>query len=292
LAAEVRCPRCGAANRPETAFCVNCGSPLAAGGAGTGVMPSYPAPAYAQGFASPYDQERQKQIDRTKTGVFLLLLGALIGAIPFIGGLGTLLILIGAIFVILGRKAFGTAHSRNVLISIVLFFLGIIIAVAGAVFAFASLVTSFSQTPSPAAFQAAMSNLLIVIAIGTIVGGLASVFFTFALQNQTGKILLLAAYVASVVISIAIFAVLTGAISEFVAVACPTGTTCDQTAMLNAQLAFQGRVTTLGYLQAIPSLLYAGANYLVWNRIKKGEIPGPTTMPGMAAQPVSPIQPR
>ncbi|TLZ46758.1 MAG: zinc ribbon domain-containing protein [Methanobacteriota archaeon] len=74
LAAEVRCPRCGAANRPETAFCVNCGSPLAAGGTGTGAMPSYPAPAYGQGFSSPYDQERQKQIDRTKTGVFLLLI--------------------------------------------------------------------------------------------------------------------------------------------------------------------------------------------------------------------------
>jgi hypothetical protein len=254
-------------------------------------MPSYPAPAYAQGFASPYDQERQKQIGRTKTGVFLLLLGALIGAIPFIGGLGALLIFIGAIFVILGRKAFGTTHARNVVLSIVLFLLGIAIAVVGTFIAFASAFASFGQAPSPAVIQAAMSNFLIVIAIASIVGGLASVFFTFALQNQTGKTLLLLGYVASVVISIAIVAVISGAISEFIAAACPNGT-CDQLAVINAQTSFQGRVTTLGYLQAIPSLLYAGAYYLVWNRVKKGEIPGPTTMPGMAVQPAPPIQPR
>jgi hypothetical protein len=255
-------------------------------------MPSYPAPAYAQGFASPYDQERKKQIDRTKTGVFLLLLGALVGAIPYVVGLGWLLIFIGAIFVILGRKAFGVAHSRNVILSILLFFFGIIIAVVGTIVALASAFAAFGQAPiSPAVIQAAMNNFLLVFAIGAIVLGLASVFFTFALQNQTGKILLLAGYAASVVISIAIFAVLAGAISEIVATACPGGT-CDQLAVIKAQASLQDRVTTLGYLNAVPSLLYAGAYYLVWNRVKKGEIPGPTTMPGMVVQPAPPIQPR
>jgi hypothetical protein len=237
----------------------------------------------------PYDMERQRQIDRTRTGVLLLFIGALIGAIPYVGGIGALFTFIGAIFVILGRKAFGATHARNVILSIVLFILGISIAFVGALVVFLSIFAAFGQDPSPAAVQAAFSNFLIVIALATIVGGLASVFFTFAIQNQTGRLLLIAGYIAGVVISIAIVAVISASISEFVATACPGGV-CDPLSVADQQIAFQNRVSTLGFLNAIPSLLYAGAYYLVWDRVKKGEIPGPS-MPGMAP-PTMPMPPR
>lgn len=290
MAAEIRCPRCGAANRPDTAFCVNCGSPLAAGATGTAPMPP-PYPSGAPGYPSFVDQGRQKQIDRTKTGVLLLLVGSLLTWIPFIGLLGSLLILIGAILVILGRKAFGPAHARNVTLSIVLFFLGIIIGAVGAVVVFASTFAAFGQTPTPATIQGAFNNFLIVLVIAGIVGGLAQVFFTFALQNQTGRMLLLAAYVAGVVVAIAVWVVMSGAIAELIATACPGGT-CSDAAAAAAASTFQGRVASLGLLNAIPSLLYAGAYYLVWNRIKSGEIPGPAGPPGMAPPPMAPIQPQ
>src|SRR5213592_907352 len=114
MAGSVTCPRCGAANSPGTMFCVNCGSALSAGAGGPpAAAPMYPGAM--PGLPSAWDAERRKQIDRTKTGVLLLLIGTLIGWLPIIGVLGGLLVLIGAILVILGRKAFGAAHSRNVL---------------------------------------------------------------------------------------------------------------------------------------------------------------------------------
>src|SRR3989442_2080632 len=135
LAASNVCPKCGFMNQAGWTFCANCGSPAAMAGGmppagGTlAPPPAYPAyPGYGYG-ASPWEAERQKQINRTKTGLLLLLIGGLISWIPFIGLLGSLLLLIGAILVIIGRKAFGSTHARNVVLAIVLFFVGIIICV-------------------------------------------------------------------------------------------------------------------------------------------------------------------
>ncbi|MGI0149415.1 MAG: zinc-ribbon domain-containing protein, partial [Thermoplasmata archaeon] len=287
----LKCPRCGASNQPGTSFCSNCGSALSAGTIGppTGPM-AYPQapPPYAAPYGASLDAERRKQIDRTKMGVLLLLVGALLSWIPFIGLLGSVLILIGVILVILGRKAFGATHARNIVISIVLFILGIIIAVtAGLILAF-SIATSFIGTvpPSQAAVQAAFNNFLIILVVGSVVGGLASVFFTYGLQNQMGKMLLLAAYGAGVVIQAAIFIVVSGAIAAIVTAMFPGGT-YDPTAATAALLEFQGRVSALSLLLAIPNLLYAGAYYLVWTRINKGEIPAPTMPPGMPGMPPS-----
>src|SRR5207244_12017557 len=99
-------------------FCTNCGSPLSAGTpAPSGAPPMYPAPgAYGgamPGLPSAWDAERRKQIDRTKTGLLLLLIGGLISWIPIVGILGGLLSLIGAILGILGRKAFRFIHARD-----------------------------------------------------------------------------------------------------------------------------------------------------------------------------------
>src|SRR5207245_8237976 len=113
-------------------FCTNCGSPLSAGAPpSSGAPPMYPAPgAYGgamPGLPSAWDADRRKQIDRTKTGLLLLLIGGLISWIPILGILGGLLLLIGAILVILGRQAFGSTHRRNVVIAIRLLLVGIII---------------------------------------------------------------------------------------------------------------------------------------------------------------------
>src|SRR5438128_11997416 len=135
-------------------FCVNCGSALSAGagGASAAAAPMYP-PAMP-GLPSAWDADRRKQIDRTKTGLLLLLIGGLISWIPIDGILGGLLLLIGAILVILGRKAFYSPHARNVVIAILLFFIGIIIAfttnvpIAAAVF---SAIASQNLPPQGAA---------------------------------------------------------------------------------------------------------------------------------------------
>jgi len=248
-------------------------------------------PGAVPGMAAPWDMDRQKRIDRTRTGILLLLIGSLIGWIPIIQILGSLLLVIGAILVILGRKAFGPTHSRFVIISIVVAILGFVTAFfAGLVIGFSFAASSFGGTPTQAGLQAALTNSLIVAFVGTVIAGIASVLFTFALQNQMGKILLVVGYVASIGVQAVIILVLLPLIPSTVAAMFPNGT-FDQNAAIAAAGGFSSKAALYGYLSAIPALIFAAADYIAWTRIKKGEIPAPPTAPGMGPM-ATPIQPR
>ncbi len=219
------------------------------------------------GLPSAWDVGRRKQIDRTKTGLLLLLIGGLISWIPIIGLLGGVLLLVGAILVILGRKAFGSTHARNVVLAIVLFFVGIIIGViAGVLFGVAVL----------SALASAFGTLLVGAIIAAAVSGIASVLFTYALQKQTGRMLLWAGYAANLAISIAIYVIIAPLISDAVNQAVSGGTYNPAPVV-----ALQGQLSALGYLSVIPALLFAAATYLAWARVSHGEIPAPTVPPGM-----------
>jgi len=256
--------------------------------------PPYPGyPPYAYGPPA-WEAERRKQIDRTKAGILLLLIGALLSWIPYIGGIGGLFTLIGAILVIVGRKAFGTAHRRNVVVSIILFFVGIAVAVLGAVVvvlvAVGDVTSGMTEAQLAALLVNAFTNLLIVVAAGTFIAGLASVFFTFALQKTEGRVVLWAAYGATVGVQIAILVAtlpLVPALAAQVAHQIATTGTVDS-AEISAAL--EGASAWLSLLNAIPAVLYAAANYLAWMRINKGEIPAPPTAP-TAAPPAPPTAP-
>ncbi len=284
LAASVNCPKCGAANLPGVSFCANCGSPLAMGAGGPATPPpmAYGAPGYPgyPGYpgASPFDVERKKQVDRTKTGVLLLLVGTLIGWIPLVGVIGLILIFIGVIFVIIGRKAFGATHSRNVILSIVLFFIGIGISAAGGIVLAGIFFAGFAGAPTQAAVQSALTTYLIIGIVGSIISGLASILFIFALQNQTGRLLLFAAYGASIAIQIATFVLLSGTFAQILSSAFPGGT-YNATAAAAALANFTSQASSLALLSVIPALLFAAADYIVWSRINRGEIPA-SAMPG------------
>jgi len=297
MAAGVTCPRCGTTNRPGFTFCANCGSPLAAGaGPSTPTAPAYPTapmPAYGAppgylGPPSPYEGERRKQIDRTKTGLLLLLVGGLLSWIPIIQYIGALLALIGAILVILGRKAFGAMHSRNVVLAIVLIFVAIVVgAVFGGIF-FVTIVSAAALPPqqAAAAIASAFNTFLLGLIVVAAISGLSSVLFTYALQQQTGRILLWAGYGANLVLTIAIYVIISPLIASAVASSI-SGSTYDPAPVL----ALQNQLTGLGLLNAIPALLFAAATYLAWTRVNRGEIPPPTTPPGMPVGPAAPWPP-
>jgi len=271
-------------------FCVNCGSALSAGaGPGAPAAPMYPGAM--PGLPSAWESDRQKQIGRTKTGLLLLLIGFLMGWLPRIGIIGGLLILVGAILVILGRKAFGSTHARNVMISLLLVIIGIIgsivLVAAFALTLFSAIGPNSNPQQLGAAFSSAFNNLLIGAIILSAISGLGSVLFTYALQNQTGKMLLWAGYVANIIIAIAIFAIISPLITNAVSQA-TSGSTVDTLPLL----ALQDQLNNYTLLNAIPSLLFAGACYLAWSRVNRGEIPAPTVPPGMPATPPAPLPPR
>jgi hypothetical protein len=200
------CPKCGRSNLSGSAFCANCGNPLTASASPPQpppvTVPSYtapqaPPPSPHYGYAaSYYEQNRAKEIDRTKTGLLLIVIGYFTGWIPFIGILGGLLELIGAIMVILGRHVFGPSHARNVMWSIIIFVVGIVaVAVAAVAIVFATIASSIrfnsTSTNFPQNFGPSFAtSFAILIILGSAVFGLAEVLFTYALQNKNGRMLL------------------------------------------------------------------------------------------------------
>ena len=258
-----------------------------------GAYPAYPGYSpYAYG-PSPAEAERRKQVKYTRTGLLLLLIGTLLSWIPIILYIGYILLLIGAILVILGRKAFGAIHSRYVVIALVLFFVGILGGIAlGIVFALALFSAAGSQDPATIAnaFVSAFKNVLIGAIVLGAISGVASVVFTYALQQQLGKGLLWAGYGAQVAITIATYAILAPLFSNAAAQAAAGGT--HDPAPL---VALQNQANTLGLLRVIPALLFAAATYLAWSRVNRGEIPPPSVPPGMtpmAPPPSGPSPPK
>ena len=123
-------PQGGGANRIGAAFCSNYGSPLQGSpptlaksrGTPSGAPYTPRAHTYDTPTAFSYDDDvnyhKRREIDRTKTGLLLLIVGLLVGPVPFIGIIGGILEIIGAILVILGRNAFGKPHSNYAIWSV------------------------------------------------------------------------------------------------------------------------------------------------------------------------------
>ena len=61
---------------------------------------------------------RKTNIDRTKTGLLLVIAGILLGPIPYVTYIGLILAIIGVIIVIIGRDPFGSSHSNYVIFSV------------------------------------------------------------------------------------------------------------------------------------------------------------------------------
>ena len=227
--------------------------------------------------------------------MLLLLIGALVSWLPYVGFIGSFCTLIGAILVILGRKAFGHDHRRNVLISILLFVIGLGFIIIGAIVSIVAALSAptSSEAQLAAAMLTALTDLLVIIAIGSAITGLSSVFFVYALQKKEGRILLWAAYGSSIGIQVAILYVLfpqLPAIAAAIAHQAIVSGSLDSGAISNA---ITSATFTINLLVVVPSLLYAAANYLAWTRITRGEIPAPPAQPAAPtmAPPAPPINP-
>lgn len=248
----ISCPKCGTNNPATARYCSLCGNLLAPVPAAQTVTPS-PMPsvsgttapsAYYGYVASYYETARATAIDRTKTGLLLLVIGFVISWIPIIGAVGVILELVGAILVILGRHTFGPEHARNVLLSIIIFVVAIAVIVVAAIVALFSALLFFPPggNPAPPSF---FGGFFVAVVIGISVLGIAEVLLTYALQRWNGRILLWCGYASTVGTSSISFLVLNN--------------------MPNASV-----------ISIIPALMYAYAYYLARERIVHGEIPTPS----------------
>lgn len=280
----VRCPKCQAVSRADSKFCFQCGAPLV-GASPAPAPPLSPTPAFrgapAPGSLGPVElpfgtppppvsYEFRKSVDRTRTGVILLAVGAFLGWIPLIGIIGSLLSLAGALLVILGRTAFGTKHARNVVIAIALFIVGL---VGGFVLAGGSLASiAGASLSSPAQAQTAITGVFNTLLLGAIIlgliSGMAGVFFLWELLDIPGRILILASYAVGIVIGVAVYVIIMGQLGPALSAAF-SGSPPD----LGPLFALDAQINNLRLLSAFPAFLAAGAAYVAWSRIESGQIP-------------------
>lgn len=284
MASSPACPRCGFVNSPGYQFCVNCGAPLG-GTLGPAAAPGYLAPGPYPAIPAPTDYRRQEHVDRTKTGLLLLMIGALLGWLPYgISVIGLVMSAIGAILVILGRKAFGARHARFVIVAIVLFVAGILIAFAsGIALAFSLLSTTLGTRPTTASLESAVNILLVGSILSAVVGGLAQVLFTYVIQDRIGRLLLFAGYGAQLVLQTAVFFLISPLIAGVISSAL-SGQTFDPAPVV----ALQAQISTYQIFAVVADLLFAGAYYLAWSRVNRGVLPEkPATLPpaGLAPPP-------
>jgi len=282
------CPKCGLANPIGASFCSRCSERLttteqAQAVPGTQVGPPRQWQVWQPKQYLPADRQA---IDRTQTGLLLLIIGLLLAPIPYVNYVGGILAIVGAILVILGREVFGLRHSRFVIASLIIYLIGLGIVFINAFgFGFSLATAAFSNPNSIGqAVIDAFNQFLIVLVIGGAVTGIAVLLFTYALQNSTGRILLWTGFASNLAVGILIFYIISGEVTSELQPGTSSGTS-----VISILLALQGQIQVLSLLNLVPAVMSATAFYLVRSRINHGELPqAPGPAPPFQARPLTP----
>jgi hypothetical protein len=180
------------------------------------------------------------------------------GWIPFVSIVGSILELVGAIMVILGRHVFGQEHARNVFWAIIIFVIGIVAGVAAVLVVVFSAIAGnlqFVNRTTPPPFRPSLFDptaFFAGILIGVAIVQVSFVLLTYALQLRNGRILLFLGYAANLTAAVFNFFILS---SNILLTALPS---------------------------LVPALLYGYAYNLARIRVEHGEIPGPLAQPSPA----------
>jgi len=194
-----------------------------------------------------------------------------------IGGIGGLLILVGGVLFLIGRKEFGERHQKFVLYAVIIFIVGIIISsVVGGIGTFITISQSMVNGSETDISWVGYSILTSTI-IGSITGSLAYVFALYELEDKNGKRILYLAFIVSIIITIIIGFFSIGAIEAMIADISSGGSSTDFT----SSFTYTSQITQYSSLGIISNILWLITLYIPYNRIKKGElVPQKTTVLG------------
>ena len=246
------CLRCGYVSPPGWPSCASCGTPI---GEGAVFVEERPTLTIAQ----------REGAAQTKTGVSLLGSAFVLSWIPWIEFLAGFLMLVGIVYVFVGRKAFGSDHTRNVYNATVLF---IAAALGSAYMGVVSIQTGVSLF-SPGAANAVGSWTSTIVYGSLVVFALrayALLLIPFALGKPLVRAYLFGAVCAYLVVGILYVWTFSQALDGAVITAFSRNDT-------GPLLAVAQRMDGWRYMFAIPSIFLAGAYYMVWRRINRGELP-------------------
>jgi MFS family permease len=217
--------------------------------------------------------------NKTKTGLLLLIIGIILGVISngiffidtniaisvsILGSIGSLLIFIGIILMILGRKEYTERHRKFIVISLFLFILSVILSVIIVAVAFASVIISKDISP--------VGNAMYAIPVASIIGGLAYVFLLFELQDKNGKIVLISALILTVMISTFLAINIQSVFEEtFGSIIISQDINTEEITELSNT--FSQKVGELSAFSVIHNLVMLLAFIMAYKRIESGDIP-------------------
>jgi MFS family permease len=204
----------------------------------------------------------------------------IIGFLAIVSFIGAILILVGLILFLMGRKEFGEKHQNNVKNAVIIFCITIIVAiilVVAIAFVTFSAISSAVGTSSTDSFVSPSFSIVIItlVVVTAVLGGLMYYFGLIELENETGKNILFAGIISSIIISIITSFYLVGMLGEiFGSISSPSS---------YSSLSLNQNFGGIGILGIIPSLLFLYAFYIPYNRIKNGELI-PKTFPSGQSQ--------
>jgi len=264
----VPCTACRTENPEGSAYCHACGTPIVA------LPPGPPS-------TSP--QMVQRDLRRTKMGLYLLALAFLLAWLPAVGLVGLLFLAPGGFLVLAGRRAFGERHTSRAIWSLVTFVLAVLGTLSLLLVLAATLATS-RPSVDLASVRTTLASFLWGNVVATGLYAVSAVLLLSDLMPAGGKILLFLALGLAVAGS-AVAAIDGQALlgTEFVGQA-PS----DQLGALVADL-----MAALPIVYAFPgALAFAAACVLPTVLVARGELPRVETAPRMGSPPFTDLPPR
>ena len=268
---RVSCPSCEHLNEEGYVFCSNCGSPSSAVSNHT-FSPDGERRPFVRDTYSENTGWMDKKIDQTRTGLLLLVVGLLLSWIPYVQYIGWILELIGVIFVIIGRDAFGARHGQYVIFAVVIYSIGFIaefmlgLLFAGTILSIAG--HGVSSSSASATMTSAFESLLWGSLVITVLLGISTVMLVYLLEAANGRTLLWLAFAAQVAMGTAGVIIVGPLISHAIALAFASSP--PNTA---PRLNLDNELNSLRLLGAIPAVIFGFAYYLALKRIDSGSIP-------------------
>ncbi len=214
------------------------------------------------GAEQAWRADTSKAADRTRTGLLLLVIGAVLSAIPFISIVGALILLIAVILIYMGAVAFGEQHRMYVVWSIVtwiLIFIGVLVSV---VVIGLQLAAAIIEERPPAEMLSTWTAFVIAYAVGGAAFGIPYLLITYRLQEDDGRKVLWLAFVVQAGVLVGVAAALYSQMEAFInEIVSGYGTSL----FLGGQLGPEA-------LAGLTNLVWAYAFYLAYRRVADGRL--------------------
>jgi hypothetical protein len=194
-------------------------------------------------------------MEQTSTGLTLMVIGLFLEWIPYVDFIGLILMIIGTIYMILGRHGFGDKHAQSVGIAVAIYIImGVVVGVTVISFVF-TIIANHSNT---AAISGIFNNYIVALLVEGAILSTSYVILIYSISESEGRMFLIIAFVAQIVISGLMFIVTKNAVNSLLS---------NSNNFVSGEAGVLSGLDKYTLFSAIPLLLYAYAYYLARERV-------------------------